>query len=517
MSEADVATTPFPIPFDDLLGLAGVEHARPQVARCLLIDPPQEMIDLIADWAIAAVAAKPIRPSAIAEAIAIRVSAIERIRSQRDRLVLKLLGGGLPMGAAMTIADNWIDFGSSGTPPARSFQSTIHFGNSADPAGDLIGILGSGRVRELLYIGRTEWTTDVAGGHDRAQLVQHLTLQATIPDHGIQLLKFDASRNRPARVALQPTNEVGTDRWQELAWWEDARRSLAVGIRDEPRITLWKLAKLPRPMGYDEAPWILPSPAIGRLFQRLDRHYARLRPEDARLGANHDIDPIWLAGDGGFEASEAVPFAALKNLRGGAEFGRAPDRMIWTRDQDSKVRELDDMSDALRAWVFDRTDQFVGLIRRGAIPAHEKWWGSPWADVPQNSFVALPVFEEHGEPTVFPAGTVTAPAILWFEPKLLGVEACAALLTSGPVRDQIRTLSPVDARGRSVLSLDVLAALKLPRRIHPLIEADLVAAYRAGDKREISRLAGEIYTGNERSLVKFRESDSPSLFGQRHI
>lgn len=518
MSSEQLAEEQFCVPLNDLLGLAGVEHARPQVARCLLIDPPAGVVDLIADWAIAAIAANPIRPSALAEAIAVQISAIGRVRPERDRLVLRLLGGGLPMGAAMTIADNWIDFGASGSAPERSFQSVIHFGNSPEPAADLVGLLRSGRVRELLYVGDAGWTIDLAGAAHRAELVEFLTVQAAIDDERLQLLKFEVSRNRPPRVALRP-RPGAVDQWSELGWWEAARHSVGVPVPGQPlpRLSRWKSTELPRPMGYESAPWVLPSQPVAKLFRRLDRHYSRLRPEDVRLGANEELDSIWLTDSTEFGPDEAVPFAALKNLRGGAEFGHQLDRVVRTRDAHNTIRGLDEMSDELRSWIFGRTERFATMIKDGLVPDDELWWGSPWADIPQGSFVGLPVFEEHGDPTVFEAGTMTAPGILWFEPKLLGVEACAALLTSGPVRDQIRTLSPVDAHGRPVVSLEILAALKLPRRIHPLVEEDLVRAYRIGDKREIARVANEIYTGNERSLLNNRESDAPSLFGYRHI
>lgn len=183
--------------FDILLDLAGVERRRPTVGRCLVIDPSRGVLDTLCDWAANTIGKGAVADSVLASAVSIRLSAIESVVVERDRFVVRLVGVGVDVRAAAELADHWIDFEVSGSPPERSFETAFVFGG-ASIASDLVALIESGRVREIVYCGNADWTVRVEPGPQRARLIDYLTLQAATSVPGVQLIKFELTPARPS-------------------------------------------------------------------------------------------------------------------------------------------------------------------------------------------------------------------------------------------------------------------------------------------------------------------------------
>ncbi|NNE95887.1 MAG: hypothetical protein HKN24_07655 [Acidimicrobiales bacterium] len=487
-------TLPATPPEHCILALAGVEPRSFLIGRWLLIDPPATTIDALAERALDALGSGA-DPSAVAAAIVARLSRIERVQGERDRLVVRLVGEGIGFQDAVRIADSWIDYGVRAQVPERRFRAAIIFSPEGRSVDALVEIVRSSRVRQVVYVGGSTWTRDIKTAGERADLVDFLCLQVlehAESDSDHQLLKFELARNSSGWTQIQPSADDHPARWQELA---DALCSPQRHRIDAQQLRNWSGHQVTADLGYRGAPWLLASGGVGPAIWRPDRTLAPLN-RDATISVDGPADPFWLtATTEGFAEMEWVKVARLKNLRGNAAADQPLDRMVRTRDASGRVRPLEDLSDALRNWIYDRLDRFVARAAGVSPNRDEPWWSSPNMGLPGGPFVALPVISRHGRPTVFAPGTATGSRILRIQPRRLDVEALAALLTAGPVRDRLLALCPRDERGNPNVNLDALAALRVPKRIHPLIQDDLVWAYRNGDVDAMARLGTEVVSG----------------------
>ncbi len=503
--------------FDILMDLAGVERPRPTVSRfllidptrgCLVIDPTRGTLDTLCDWAADTIGKGAVTDSALRSAVSIRLSAIGSVVAERDRFVVRLVSAGVGIRAASELADSWIDFEVPGSPPERAFETAFLFGG-ADIASDLVTLIESGRVREIVYCGNADWTVRVEQGPQRAKLVDYLTLQAATSVPGVQLIKFELTPARPSRVVAVPNGPVNGDAWRELMGWVEERPVVQwprAGAASHD-LAHWTCPEVPDPFGPPEGPWTILPTQTAALLARMSRTYLPMTEEDYAIGSNPAPSPIWMASptDSQEEDLVTVPYMSLEDVREGPFPPEPTRRVITTRDADGAVKPLADLSPAMRRWIYARASE-LGDIHEFSSEGRDRglWWGSMEPRLPTGPFVCLPVIGSHFAPVAMSDPVWTGPGIIWFEPRFLEAEIVAALLTAGPLREQVRATSALDEAGRRVLAMETLTRLSLPKRVLPLIADELRAAYRAGDSGELERLANEVYTGNERAQHRAR-------------
>ena len=461
-----------PIPLDLLMDLAGIERRHPTVGRCLVIDPPPSAMDALCDWAADAIAAGLVSNAVLGSAVSIRLSAIESVLAERDRFAVGLIGRGVDIRTGAELADRWIDFGTPGLLPDRTFATALHFG-VADIASDLAALIQSGRVGEILYVGSADWTVRVGAGPQRAVLLDYLTLQVVTSIAGVQLIKFELTKARPARRVVVPNGPVTRASWKELidSEWAAASRS---PVETGGRAARHGALDLPRDAcGFPESsrgPVDRTLRTEAALLSRLSRSYLPMTDEDYDVGANPAPHPIWLASSDDIrdEQLDTVPYLSLQDVRDGSISPVPTQHVVITRYANGTVRPLDDLSPAMRRWIYARASDLRHTDAASPKVIHGgPWWGSPVPNLPSGAFVCLPVIGSHFTPVVMDRPVWTGPGIIWFEPHFLDANVLAALLVAGPLREQLRATSSLDEAGRRVLTAENLARLLLPKRVLP--------------------------------------------------